>query len=310
MSALANAFLDSLDEGQLAKVQREFDSERKDWHFVPKNRDGLSLKEMSEEQVDLAYGLMSQGLSEQGLELVSDIRSLELVLQVMEGPGRAFPRDPDLYHVWIFGEPGDEEWAWRFEGHHVSLNATIVAGEGVSMTPTFLGTNPAKVPIVERKGHRALAQEEDLAFAFLESLSETQLSKAVFRTKAPNDIFSFVDRETKPLPIEGLGFGDLNAEQQDSLKSIVDLFLKRNRSEIRSAALAKIGADGWGEVSFGWAGSLKRGEGNYYFIQGSSFLIEYDNTQNNNNHIHCVWREFEGDFGEDLIRQHRHAHVH
>ena len=68
--------------------------------------------------------------------------------------------------------------------------------------------------------------------------------------------------------------------------------------------LAKIQRAGWDKVLFAWAGSIKPGEGHYYRVQGPTFLLEYDNTQNNANHIHSVWRDFENDFGEDLLRRH------
>lgn len=309
MRAAALQLLESLDAEQTEKVQKPFREERKDWHFVPKARDGLSLKEISEEQESLVFALLRQGLAEQGFKKVEDVISLELVLRELEGPRSFAMRDPELYYVWIFGDPNEEAWGWRFEGHHVSVNATIVNG-AVSMTPTFLGANPARVPSGPREGFRALASEEDNGFRFVESLTESQREKAVFETRAPRDIFSFADRKTKPLPIEGIAYAELTAEQQTLLKELVDVFLRRNRPEIYDDAIALIERGGWPEVSFGWAGPIDRSEGNYYFVQGPGFLIEYDNTQNDNNHIHSVWREFDGDFGEDLLRRHRESHAH
>ncbi|MBK1877743.1 DUF3500 domain-containing protein [Pelagicoccus mobilis] len=310
MATAARALIDSVEGDALDRLQREFGENRKNWHFVPRKRDGLVLAEMDETQRGLGLELLRQGLSEQGVRTVEDIRELEAVLQILEGPDRNFERDSEDYHFWIFGEPGAEIWAWRFEGHHASINATVVKGEGVSMTPTFLGANPAEVPTGERRGFRALPKEEDLAFELVESFDAEQRKKAIFDTKAPRDIFTGAHRKAKPLPIEGIAFDELTAVQGELLFAIVDCYLSRNRLDIRDVALARIQEDGWSSVRFGWAGPVDRSKGNYYFVQGKRFLIEYDNTQNGNNHIHCVWREFDGDFGEDLIKAHRDAHQH
>lgn len=310
MRRAAEAWLASLEPDQKEQALFPFDAERKDWHYFPKQRDAISLKEMDDEQKALAFDLIAAGLSAQGLDTVKDVISLEEVLRAMERGGRAFSRDPELYHLWIFGKPGAEIWGWRFEGHHLSLNATVVPGVGVSMTPSFFGANPAKVLEGPRKGLRALPDEEDLGFALVESFSAAQREQAVFATNSPGEIYSFVDRKTKPLPVEGIPFSDLNEEQQALLQRLISVYLERNRPEIAMEAMAVIESDGWEEVRFGWAGSLTRGAGHYYYAQGPSFLIEYDNSQNAGNHIHSVWREFDGDFGEDLIGRHRRAHAH
>lgn len=310
MATAATAYLESLEPEQAEKTRKAFSEQRKDWHYVPRSRDGLSLKEMTKPQRRLVYNILRQGLSEQGVERVDDIISLEGVLQRLEGSGRKWLRDPENYHLWIFGDPEGPAWGWRFEGHHISINATVVAGQGVSMTPTFLGANPAEVPHGPRQGFRALAAEEDLAFALVESFDDGQRSQAVFESQAPQDIFTGSQRRAEPLPVRGLAFGEMSLAQQAALKELVDVFLLRNRPDIYQDALDLIESDGWESVRFGWAGPIDRDEGNYYCVQGQSFLIEYDNTQNNNNHIHTVWREFDGDFGEDLLGRHHHEHAH
>lgn len=310
MAASAVALLESLSPEAGLRIRAAFDSERKDWHYTPVNRSGVALSELTPPQRERVFSLLSKGLSEHGLKQVEDIRSLEQILQVLEGPDRRFPRDPSDYHVWIFGQPGGDVWGWRFEGHHISVNATVVPGVGVSMTPSFFGANPAEVLKGERMGFRAMAAEEDLAFALVESLGEAQRKQAIFQTDAPREIFTNAQREISPLPIEGISYQNLDAKQQVALRALIDAYLLRNRPEIRDDALDKIAAAGWSEVHFAWAGPISRSEGNYYLVQGPGFLIEYDNTQTGNNHIHSVWREFDGDFGEDLIRNHRHEHSH
>ncbi|MBD5779415.1 DUF3500 domain-containing protein [Pelagicoccus sp. NFK12] len=310
MEKAAVAFLQSLEPEQLQLAQHSFDEQRKDWHFVPRDRKGLSLERMASEQHALAYALLRRGLSEQGVQTVENIRSLESILQALEGPSRFFERDPEDYHFYVFGNPSDDTWGWRFEGHHVSINATVVKGEGVSMSPRFLGANPAEVPSGERKGLRALAAEEDLAFALAESFSAEQLAKAVFRSNAPRDIFTGAHRKVSPLPVEGIAYPELDTVQQSRLRALLEVYVSKAERELGEAVLAELENGGWELVRFGWAGPVDREQGNYYYLQGARFLIEYDNTQNGNNHIHSVWREFDGDFGEDLIQSHRHQHAH
>jgi hypothetical protein len=71
--------------------------------------------------------------------------------------------------------------------------------------------------------------------------------------------------------------------------------------------MKKAGVD---NVAFAWAGEIERGRKHYYRVQGPTFLIEYDNTQNDGNHIHSVWRDFNGDFGQDLLREHLASYPH
>lgn len=309
MSAAAQRVVSSLSENQIGKALHPFSEDRKDWAYVPQRRDGLSLKEMSEEQEQLVFELLRQGLAEQGMSKVKDVISLEDVLKQIEGPNGFIRRDAELYYFWIFGEVGSRAWGWRFEGHHLSINASIVDGV-VSMSPSFIGANPAEVPDGERAGYRALASEEDVAFELVETFDAEQRRKAIFDTRAPGEIFTEARRKVSPLPIEGIGYAELTEAQQETLRRLVDVFLRRNQPEIYDRAMEKVTSGGWESVRFGWAGPVDREAGNYYFIQGAQFLIEYDNTQNDNNHIHCVWREFEGDFGEDLLREHHDAHEH
>src|SRR5438067_5128336 len=176
MAAAANKFLASLDAGQKAKASFDFKGdERSNWHFIPKERKGLTIKEMAPEQRKLARALLASGLSQRGYGKATNIMSLEPVLHELEGAARKFPRDPELYHFFIFGQPGPKEtWGWRLEGHHVSVNFTIVKGEFIAATPSFLGANPAEVRQGPRTGLRVLAKEEDLGRQFVKSLTDEQ----------------------------------------------------------------------------------------------------------------------------------------
>jgi len=306
MTTAANKFLGSLKPEQRAKAVFELKSEeRLDWHYIPKDRKGLALKEMSDDQQKLALALLASGLSRQGLEKARTIMSLEPILAEMEGAGRRFPRDPALYHVLIFGKPDAKgAWSWRFEGHHISASFTLVKGEFFSSTPSFFGSNPAEVRQGPRKGLRALAGEEDAARQLVKSLDDEQRKIAVFDTTAPKEIFTEAKHKVEPLSPAGLAAAKMTAAQRESLMALVREYVRRVRPELADSDLAKIEKGGVEKVHFAWAGGLEKGDGHYYRVQGPTFLLEYDNTQNNNNHIHAVWRDFDGDFGEDILRKH------
>ena len=306
MAAAADKFLGSLKPEQRGKAVFEIKSdERLDWHYIPKDRKGFPLKEMSATQQQLALELLASGLSKEGFAKARSIMSLETILAEMEGASRRFPRDPALYYVCVFGKPEAKgTWGWRFEGHHLSASFTVVKGEFFSSTPSFYGSNPAEVRQGPRKGLRALAGEEDTARALVKSLDERQRKIAVFDATAPPEIFTAAKRKVEPLSPSGLAAADMAPAQRASLMTVVEEYVRRVRPELADADLAKLRKAGVEKLHFAWAGGLEKGEGHYYRVQGPTFLIEYDNTQNNNNHIHAVWRDFNGDFGEDILRQH------
>jgi hypothetical protein len=231
--------------------------------------------------------------------------SLEQVLQAIEGSSRRFSRDPEQYHVSIFGQPGPgKNWGWRFEGHHLSLSFTVADGEHVSATPSMMGTNPAIVPDGPQKGLQILADEENLARELATSLSAQQKKTAVLSDKAPADIITGDQRQISPLTPAGIRWTDLSDDQQQLVWRLVKTYVERARGEIAEADLKKIIDAGKENIHFAWAGGLQRGQGHYYRIQGPTFLIEYDNTQNNANHVHSVYRDFTEDFGLDLLKLH------
>ena len=306
MASAANALLATLDAKQKESALFPFDGDhRHDWHFIPKERTGLLLKTMTPEQRLLANALLASGLSSRGMIKVNTIRSLEQVLAVLEGPDRRFPRDPELYFISIYGEPGPgKTWGWRFEGHHISLSFTIVDGEHISATPSFLGTNPGKIKEGPRAGLQTADLEENLGRQLVKSLNAAQRKKALIDVKAPSDIITAAERKVSPLKNDGVGWKELNGDQKELLWMLVRVYVERARGEISEVDLQKIRSAGQDNLLFAWAGGLEVGDGHYYRIQGPTFLIEYDNTQNGANHVHAVYRDFEDDFGEDLLRQH------
>lgn len=311
MAAAARAFLATLDAGQRPKAQFAFDAEERfNWHFTPVPRAGLPLKEMTPPQRDAAFALLHVGLSQKGYTKAEAIRALEPILaEIEQNPVR---RDPELYFVTIFGEPSpDGTWGWRYEGHHVSQNWTVVKGQSIASSPQFFGSNPAEVRSGPKKGTRVLAAEEDLARALLDSLDDAARAKAVVSPAAPDDILTSNARNAGIQADRGIAHADLSPEQRGLLLALIDEYASAQPKALAEARLARIRAAGLATVKFAWMGGLARGERHYYRVQGPTFLIEYDNTQNDANHIHAVWRDFTGDWGADLLAEHlRHSPHH
>ncbi|HYC72476.1 MAG TPA: DUF3500 domain-containing protein [Opitutaceae bacterium] len=304
MAAAAAAWLESLDETQRQRATYPLkDDERENWHFVPRARNGIPLKDMTEPQRRLARELAAAGLSRRALLTTDAIIALEDVLFTMEGAAR---RDRGLYFFTVFGAPDPHgTWGWRLEGHHLAINFLIVDGEKFSATPMFFGANPAEVRIEHpQRGRRALAAEEDLGRALVESLDAAQRRAAVIADKAPGDIVTGNDREAKLAAPAGLAYSGMNRDQQARLRELVEVYAARLRPELARAEMQKISDRSWNDVRFAWAGAIEKGQPHYYRIHGPGFVIEYDNVQNGGNHIHTTWRDFAGDFGRDLLREH------
>jgi len=311
MFQLANRFLDSLNEPLKQKAQYAFNSdERLNWHYVPIKRNGVPMKDLSEVQQKAAQDLLRAGLSVRGLEKVTQIRELENVLKDIE-KGSGPTRDPDLYFVTIFGQPSEKgSWGWRWEGHHMSLNWTVLNGKVIASSPQFLGTNPGEVRSGPLKGRRVLAKEEDLGYDMIHSLTDEQKSIAILSSKAPPDIITESKRQADILDHKGVAYNDLTKEQQGILLTLIREYAVVQNPAIARERLEAVRKAGLDKIVFAWMGGVERGTGNYYRVQGSTFLIEYDNTQNNNNHVHSVWRDFKGDFGVDLLAQHYQSFAH
>jgi hypothetical protein len=308
MADAAKAYLAALkpDLRQRATIPFEGD-ERSNWHFIPlDNRKGVALREMTPEQKHLADALLSAGLSQQGFIKAHTIMSLEQVLKDLEiDNANRLERDPEKYFLSIFGTPDEKgTWGYRFEGHHVSLNFTILNGKVVASTPNFWGANPAKVPGGPRAGLRALKRQEDLAFKLVQSLNADQKTTAVVDKTAYKDILTGDARKAalsgQP---NGLPYSKMNAQQKEMVADLINEY-----AADFPPAIAEMRIDQFKKTQnslfLAWAGGTQPGDQYYYRIQTSAFLIEYDKTQDKGNHIHSVWRDFNGDFGQDVLAQH------
>lgn len=306
--AASNDFVSTLSAAQSEKARFAFDDEeRLNWHFIPRPRQGVPLKELNAEQLGAARELLQTLFSAGGFEKAENVRDLENVLAILEPNGR-FVRDPDLYYLTVFGTPAMQgAWAVRYEGHHLAFNWTFVEGSGIASTPQFFGSNPAEVRSGEKRGTRVLAAEEDAGRQLVQSLNAEQRRIAVLPGEAPRDIFTAAQKEVTALDDLGISYGQLNPQQQGMLFAIINEVASVQAEAVTQARLRAIADAGLDDIKFAWIGGLERGDAHYYRVQGDSFLIEYDNTQNDANHIHLVWRDFDGDFGRDLIRMHYDA---
>ena len=306
MLGAAQKFLATLTADQAKQATYPLtDAERENWFFTPVPRQGLSLKHMTEAQRDLGLALLRSGLGQRGLLRAEGIRSLEIILKELEKDTPAGRRDPINYFITIFGTPSEKQsWGWRFEGHHLSFNFTLVDGAHVFFAPVFMGTNPAEVRSGPRKGERVLGEEEDLGLALVNSLDAAQRKVAIFADVAPKEIVTTNKKRVELLAPAGIAAAQLTAGQRDKLFALLKVYTSRGRAEIAEETFAAISKAGLDKVTFAWAGALDRSAATYYRIQGPTFLIEFDNSQNNANHVHSVFRVFKGDFGHDLLAEH------
>jgi hypothetical protein len=307
MTEMANRFLASLSQEQAAKAVFDFENEERfNWHFIPRERKGLPLKDMTPTQKHLASTLLTAGLSQQGFIKATTIMSLEDILRIME-KDNGVRRNPEGYFFSIFGKPSATgTWGYRVEGHHLALNWTLAKGK-VTGAPNFMGTNPAEVREGPRKGLRVLHAEEDLARTLLKALTPEQKKVAIVAKDAYKDIITMASRkaslEGQP---NGLQASKMNAKQRAMLTELLEEYANNLPEEIAQERLGRAKKAGT-NLYFAWAGGEERGDPHYYRVQGPDFLVEYDNTQNNANHVHSVWRDLTNDFGGDLLKEHYDA---
>lgn len=371
MADAAQAWLDSLDDTQrkAAGLPWPSDEERHRWYYTPTDHGGLPLAAMRPAQQQLAMRLVATGLSRPGYVTVSTIIGLENTLDEIEGWrfdwGRERGRDPQLYWLRVFGDPGTgEPWSWRFGGHHVSVHHVIVDGQVQASTPCFLGANPAQSPLLGGHLLRPLGAAEDLARDLVRSLDDEQAARALLSAVAPGDIVGanrprvsdgdlpltlpqiFRGQVTGSRPAhqagsaqpgtgpaagtgpvhnepghneavrltalsagvpKGLPAAAMSPAQRGQLRALLHVFLDRIPDDLAEREAAKFAGDKLHGVYFGWAGGIEPGQPHYYRLQGPRLLAEYDNTQDDVNHIHTVWRDPEGDFGDDVLARHRAA---
>ena len=306
MVVAADRFLDALDDARKGQAVFPFESpERLNWHFIPRERKGLPIKTMEPAQRALAFGLMRTGLGASGYLKATTIMSLEEILKEME-QGKGPVRDPERYFFSIFGEPSERgRWGWRVEGHHLSLNFTVEDGKIVAATPAFFGSNPGEVRQGPRKGLRTLADVEDRALRLLQALDDDQRKAAVVAEEAPKEVRSGelkgdsggLNERAPDEPAQGIAFAKLNDNQRKAFRALIETYADEMPAEVGDAWLGEIDKAGYDDVRFAWYGPDDRTKPHAYKLQGPTFLVEFNNTQNGANHVHSVWRNMLGDFG-------------
>lgn len=309
--------LASLTPAQLDKIKAAFDTpDHQTWTYLPGAVPGLALTELTPAQQQLAQRLVAIGCSERGVADVWAVMDAEVIVREIpplppsgEWEGSVVG---DRYFLRVLGDPaGTEPWAWRLNGHHLALHVTLVDG-AIAFTPQFLGSNPAEVLSGPQAGRRFLTAEQDLGFQLLHSLEPAQRDVAVVSPDAPDDILTRHDPVADAkLLLQGLSYGDMNADQRQLLSLLIGQYVGRAAGPIGLQTWQDITDQGIEHLTFAWAGKTEPGVGNrhYYSIAGPSFLAEYDNTQDNANHIHSVWRDLRNDWGTDLLAAHYTMHT-
>lgn len=301
MARAARGWLAALPRTDGAQVP--FPSEaRRDWHYVPRSRPGLALRDMTEPQRAAATALLRAGLSTRGADRAAAIMALESLLADLEGSSRRF-RDPLNYAFVVFGTPGVAPWGWRVEGHHLSVNVTVAADGRAAFTPLFTGSNPARVPSGPRAGERLQADEVELALSLVSSLDARQLAAATLRGRSFGDIVAGPGRLEALATPEGLLATELTEAQRATLVRLIETYVGLARDEFGRPYLDLVRA-GLDATRFAWAGGTRHGTTYYYRIHGPRVWIELDNTQGGGNHVHSLWRDPVNDFGRDDLRAH------
>jgi hypothetical protein len=341
MGEAASAWLAALGPEQRAKASLDFDDtkERTNWAYFPRHSKGLPLLEMDAQQQKLAHALISGALSFHAYAKIVTVMAFESLVNLTENGRLDAFRDPRRYFLAIFGSPADERWGWRFEGHHVVLNFTLAGGEVVSPTPLFIGSQPAEVTHGHATVLRPCGEEEDEARELLGSLDADRRRQAIICDAAPPDFVlmnspvvpeSALPGEIEAPPLlanivaeaqamsserrellrferarpKGLAAASMDGAQRTLLSELIDVYVDRLPEPLAGIERERIEGAGIDGVHFAWAGETERRRPHYYRLQGPSFLVEYDHTQNDVNHLHSVWRDPDRDFGGDLLREH------
>lgn len=320
----AISLFNSLDNLQKRSAQLGFkDTARMKWNNLPvgmRARAGLSIGNMTDEQRRLVHRVLSVSFSSQGYLKATSIMHLDDLLnrfydslyykKEINDTTYAFVRSllwsHKNYYFAFFGKPTDPVWGYKLEGHHLSINFTFV-NDKLSVTPFFIGTDPAEYMNSEYAGWRVLGQEEDLGLKLINLLSPPLQKKATMSIAVPKDIITAAESGKRLVDNWGILGADMNKQQQAVLQYIIREFvfnLEYDKAVIEYDKILKAGID---KIYFGWIGEYDEKKPHYYVLNGPTFIIEFDNNggpRNGANHIHAIWREKGNEYGEDVLKQH------
>jgi len=320
----AVSLFSSLDSLQKKSALRSFhDTARIKWNNLPigiRARAGISIGSLNDQQRKLLHRILSVSLSSQGYLKATGIMHLDNLLKMYFDSiyfkkelketdytmiaGLGFSHNN--YFLAFFGDPSDSVWAYKIEGHHLSVNFTFVNSR-LSVSPFFVGTDPAEFPITQYAGWRVLGQEEDLGIKLINLLTPSQQRKATMNVAVPQDIITGAESGKRLVDDWGIRAAEMTKQQQTLLQYILREFVFNLEYEKALVEYDNIVAAGIGKIYFGWIGSYKEEEPHYYVLNGPTFLIEFDNRSN---HIHAIWREKGNEFGEDVLKKHYLSEKH
>jgi hypothetical protein len=324
----AQTFVDSLTLLQKKRALLDFsDTARVQWNNLPvglRSRAGINIGSLSDEQRKLVHRMLTASLSSQGYLKATSIMHLDNLLNIYVDTmhqrkvisDNVHQRLKDLkwshqnYYIAFFGNPQtDTRWGYKIEGHHLSLNFTFY-NQQLSVTPMFVGTDPAEYPILEYAGWRVLSKEEDYGLKLIKTLSPTQQKKATMSTEVPGDIITAAESGKRLIDYWGIKGSELTKQQQEILKYIIREFVFNLEYEKAVKEYDKILKAGIQNVYFGWIGAYEEKIPHYYVLNGPTFLIEFDNNGGPRrvaNHIHAIWREKGNEYAEDVLKKHYKA---
>ena len=311
LSTIANTFLNTLTPELRNASLFDFNSaERTEFFFVPIERKGTNFKQFNESQKEAALNLLRASLSKKGFHKSEEIRQLEKVLLKIEDPplifnGKKVIRDYLDYHFWIFGVPSETKlWGWKFEGHHISFNFISKNNTILSSTPSFLGANPAIVAIKGFKKKQILKSEMEMGAQLVSSFDTPQNNIARFSKNAPIDIITKNNFKAEKINPLGISYKELNATQKNLFLKLLNEYIDTYKFGFAEDLKKKVNRSGIENLHFAYAGEINSTKGFYYRIQGGVLLIEYDNIQNDANHVHSVVRDLSNDWGESILKRH------
>ncbi len=325
----AVALYNTFDQLQRRSASLAFtDTARLKWNNLPvglRARAGTGIGNMTIEQRKLVHRVLSASLSSQGYLKATSIMHLDdLLNRYFDSLYYKKEIDDTTYRMmqslqWshrnfffaFFGAPTDNTWGYKLEGHHLSVNFTFVNGT-LSVTPFFIGTDPAEYPNTEYAGWRVLGEEEDLGIKLIHLLSPAQQKKATMSSAVPGDIITGAESGKRLVDNWGITAAELNEEQRSVLQYIVREYVFNMEYEKATAEYNKIIKAGIGKIYFGWIGSYDESKPHYFILNGPGFLIEFDNNgfEGRANHIHTIWREKGNEYGEDVLRNHYLSEKH
>ena len=317
--------IDSLTPLQQKRAMLHFDdTARIKWNNLPvglRARAGISIGSMNNSERQLLHRILSASLSSQGYLKATSIMHLDNLInmyydslyQMKAFDEKVYQFLKDLkwshqnYYFALFGNPKtDSSWGYKLEGHHLSINFTFHQQQ-LSVTPMFVGTDPAEFLLSEYAGWRVLGQEEDLGLKLLASLSTAQKNKAIMSSEVPEDIITAAESGKRLVEYWGIKGSELDKNQQGILQSMIREFVFNLEYDKAEAEYEKIVKAGIGNIYFGWIGEGEEIKPHYYILNGPTFIIEFDNNggpRNRANHIHAIWREKGNEYGEDVLKKH------